>query len=72
MGLRIQMKEKKMTISCDFFFCVYNHGHECSLDKIRICHGGVCDMAIDRMKVKDAARIIEEEIKARGDKIVYK
>lgn len=72
MGLIIRRKEKKMNVTCDFAFCVYNYGHECSLDKISICNGGVCDMAIDRMKVDLAAKAMEEQRKARGDKIVYR
>ena len=72
MGLIIRRKEKKMNVTCDFAFCVYNYDHECSLDKIFICDGGVCDMAIDRMKVGLAVKAMEEQAKAHGDKKVYR
>lgn len=61
MSLMFVGKEKKMTVACDFVFCVYNYNHECSLDKIRICHGGACDMAVNRMHVRDAVKVMEEQ-----------
>ncbi len=72
MGLTIPRKEKAMIVSCDYAFCAYNYDRQCSLDKICICHGGVCDMAIDRTRLDIAAKVVEEQHKMSKGKIVYK
>ena len=50
-----------MIVSCEFDFCVYNRGHKCIHDEIRISIGGLCDMAVNRINVRSAVEAMQEE-----------